>query len=101
MANENMIESGAGESSPQNKRAHREEKTWRAAEDLKSAALGVAEDYTEKASKALDEAKERVGALRDDTEDYVRQNPMRAVFTALGVGFMLGFIFRHSAARRT
>ena len=31
MANENMIESGAGESSPQNKRAHREKKTWRAA----------------------------------------------------------------------
>ena len=58
MANKNIIESGAGESSPQNKRAHREKKTWRAAGDLKSAALGVAEDYTEKASKALDEAKE-------------------------------------------
>ena len=95
MANEDMIESSAGESSPQTKRAHREKKTWRAAEDLKSAARGVAEDYTEKASEALNEAKERVGALRDSGEDYVRQNPMKAVLTALGIGFMLGFIFRH------
>lgn len=101
MGTENMIESGAGESSPQNKRAHREKKTWRAAEDLKSAALGLADDYTEKASKALDEAKDRVGALRDNGEDYVRQNPMKAVFAAFGVGFILGFIFRHSAPRRT
>ena len=101
MPNENMIQSGAGESSPQYKRAHREKKMWRTAEDLKSTALGVAEDYTEKASKALDEAKERVGALRDDGEDYVRENPMKAVFTALGVGFMLGFIFRHSLQQRT
>jgi ElaB/YqjD/DUF883 family membrane-anchored ribosome-binding protein len=94
MTNENMIESGAGESSPQNKRAHSKKEAWRAAEDLKSAVPAVAEDYTEKASKAWDEAKERVGALRDDGEDYVRGNPMKAVFTALGVGFMLGFIFR-------
>lgn len=94
MANENMIESGAGESSRQNKRAQSEKEAWRAAEDLKSAAPGVAEDYIEKASKAWDDAKERVGALRDDGEDYVRENPMKAVFTALGVGFVLGFIFR-------
>jgi ElaB/YqjD/DUF883 family membrane-anchored ribosome-binding protein len=89
MANENMIESGA-----QNKRTQSEKEAWRAAEDLKSAARGVAEDYTEKASKAWDEAKERVGALQDDGEDYVRENPMKAIFTALGLGFMLGLIFR-------
>lgn len=90
-----MIESSAGESSPQTKRAHSEKDARRAAEDLKSAARGVAEDYTEKASKALNEAKERVGALRDSGEDYVRQNPMKVVLTALGIGFLLGFIFRH------
>ena len=94
MANENMIESGASESSPQNKRARNEKETSRAEEDLKSAASAVAEDYTKKGSKALTEAKERVGALRDNGEDYVRENPMKAIFTALGVGFMLGFIFR-------
>jgi len=94
MANENMIETGADESSRENKRARSEKETSRAEEDLKSAASAVAEDYTKKGSKALNEAKERVGALREDGEDYVRENPMKAVFTALGVGFMLGFIFR-------
>ena len=96
MANENMIGSRAGESSPQNKRAQSEREEWRpAAEDVKSTVTAVAQDYTDKASKALDEAKQRVRTLREDGEDYVRENPMKAVFTALGVGFMLGLIFRH------
>ena len=95
MANEN-IGSTAGESSPQNKPAHGEREEWRPApEDLKSTVTAVAQDYTDKASEALDEAKQRVRTLREDGEDYVRENPMKAVFTALGVGFMLGLIFRH------
>lgn len=89
-----MIETGAGESRSQNKRTQSEREASRAADDLKSAARGIAEVYAEKASKAWDEAKDRVGALQDDGEDYVRENPMKAVFTALGVGFLLGFIFR-------
>jgi ElaB/YqjD/DUF883 family membrane-anchored ribosome-binding protein len=32
--------------------------------------------------------------LQDDGEQYVRENPTKAVFTALGVGFVLGLIFR-------
>jgi hypothetical protein len=95
MANEN-IGSTAGESSPQNKPAHGEREEWRPApEDLKSTVTAVAQDYADKASEALDEAKQRVRTLREDGEDYVRENPMKAVFTALGVGFMLGLIFRH------
>jgi len=94
MASENMIEGGESEGSARNRRARHEEGASDAEEDLKSAASAVAEDYTKKGSKALNEAKERVGALRDNGEDYVRENPMKAVFTALGVGFMLGFIFR-------
>ena len=96
MANENMIGSKAGESSPHNKRAESEREEWRpAAEDVKSTVTAVAQDYTDKADKALDEAKQRVRTLREDGEDYVRENPMKAVFTALGVGFVLGLIFRH------
>jgi ElaB/YqjD/DUF883 family membrane-anchored ribosome-binding protein len=95
MANEN-IGSSVGESIPQNKSAHSERKEWRPApEDLKSTLTAVAQDYTGKASEALDEAKQRVRTLREDGEDYVRKNPMKAVFTALGVGFTLGLIFRH------
>jgi ElaB/YqjD/DUF883 family membrane-anchored ribosome-binding protein len=95
MANENIIESGAGESGSQNKPAHGEKTTRRAAEELKSAMPAAAKEFLENPSKAWDEAKERVGGLRDSGEHYVRKNPMKAVFTALGVGFMLGFILRH------
>src|SRR5436190_10303261 len=76
MANEDMIGSSVGGSSARNKGAHSEE-AWHTAEDLKSAAP-VAKDYAEKASAVLDEAKERVRTLRQDGEDYVRKNPMKA-----------------------
>lgn len=66
----------------------------RAAEDLKSAASSMAEDYRDKATQAWDDAKVRVRTLQEDGEDYVRENPMRAIATALGVGFVLGLIFR-------
>jgi ElaB/YqjD/DUF883 family membrane-anchored ribosome-binding protein len=36
-----------------------------------------------------------VRTLRQDGEDYVRKNPMKAVFTALGVGFVLGLFYKH------
>ena len=88
MANEDMIGS-----STRNKGAHIEE-AWHMAEDLKSAAP-VAKDYAEKAGAVLDETKERGRTLRQDGEDYERKNPMKAVFTALGVGFVLGLIYKH------
>ena len=66
----------------------------RAADDLKSAATSMAEDYRDKATQAWDDAKVRVRTLQEDGEDYVRENPMKAVFTALGIGFVLGLIFR-------
>ena len=95
MADEN-IGSTTSESSPQNKRAQSEKDEWLStSEDMKSKATAVAQDYTDKGSKTLDEAKQRVRTLREDGEDYVRKNPMKAVFTALGVGFTLGLIFRH------
>ena len=96
MANENMIGSRAGESGLQNKRTQSEREERRPeVEAVKSTVTAVAQDYTDKASKALDEAKKRVRTLREDGEDYVRENPMKAIFTALGVGFTLGLIFRH------
>ena len=91
-----MIGSSVGGSSVRNKGGQGEEEAWHTAEDLKSAAPpAVAKEYTEKASAVLDEAKDRVRTLREDGEDYVRKNPMKAVFTALGVGFVLGLIYKH------
>lgn len=64
------------------------------AEDLKSAAGAMAEEYRGKAEQAWDDARERARTLQEDGEQYVRENPTKAVFTALGIGFVLGLIFR-------
>src|SRR6516165_1929517 len=76
----------------------------KAAEDLKSAAGAFAEEYRGKTEQAWDEArgkaeqawgdaKDRVRTFQEDAEQYVRENPTKAIFTALGIGFVLGLIF--------
>jgi ElaB/YqjD/DUF883 family membrane-anchored ribosome-binding protein len=91
MAEENQ--SGAS-SSAQNKLESSKTHARRAAEDLRSAATAMAGDYRDKATQAWDDAKVRVRTLQEDGEDYIRENPMKAVLTALGIGFVLGLIFR-------
>jgi ElaB/YqjD/DUF883 family membrane-anchored ribosome-binding protein len=66
----------------------------RATEDLRSAAGAMVDEYRERGKEVLDDALHRVRSFQDDSEQYVRQNPTKAVFAALGVGFMLGLIFR-------
>jgi ElaB/YqjD/DUF883 family membrane-anchored ribosome-binding protein len=66
----------------------------KAAEDLGSAAGAMADEYRERGKEALDDALHRVRSFQDDSKQYVRENPMKAVFTALGVGLVLGLIFR-------
>jgi ElaB/YqjD/DUF883 family membrane-anchored ribosome-binding protein len=62
--------------------------------DLKSSAGAMAEEYRGKAGQAWDGARERARTLQEDGEQYVRENPTKAVLTALGIGFVLGLIFR-------
>ena len=93
MPEEQSNESGVP-SSAQNKLESSKTHARHAAEDLKSAASTMAEDYRDKATQAWDDAKVRVRTLQEDGEDYVRENPMKAVVTALGIGFVLGLIFR-------
>ncbi len=66
----------------------------RAAEDLKTAATDIAGEYRGRAEQAWDDAQDRVRTFQEDGEQYVRDNPTKAVFTALGIGFVLGMIFR-------
>jgi ElaB/YqjD/DUF883 family membrane-anchored ribosome-binding protein len=77
----------------------------KAAEDLKSAAGAIAGEYRGKAEQAWGDARgkaeqawgdatERARTFQEDAEQYVRENPTKAVFTALGIGFVLGLIFR-------
>jgi ElaB/YqjD/DUF883 family membrane-anchored ribosome-binding protein len=89
----------------QNKLQSSKEHARKAAEDLKSAAGAFAEEYKGKAEQAWGEARgkaeqawgdatNRVRTFQEDAEQYVRENPTRAIFTALGIGFVLGLVFR-------
>src|SRR5438445_626623 len=59
-----------------------------------AAAGAMADEYRERGKEVLDDALHRVRSFQDDSKQYVRENPTKAVFTALGVGFVLGLIFR-------
>jgi ElaB/YqjD/DUF883 family membrane-anchored ribosome-binding protein len=43
--------------------------------------------------RTWDDARDRVRTFREDANQIVRENPTKAVFTALGIGFVLGLIF--------
>ena len=66
----------------------------KAAEDFRSAAGAMANEYRGRAEEVLDDALRRVRSFQDDSKQCVRQNPTKAVFTALAVGFVMGLIFR-------
>ena len=66
----------------------------KAAEDLRSAAGATVDEYRARGKEVWDDALHRVRSFQDDSKQYVRENPTKAVFTALGVGFALGLIFR-------
>lgn len=42
----------------------------------------------------LNETKKGFWTLKQDIDDYIRKNPAKAVFTAIGIGFVLG-LMRH------
>ena len=94
MADENM-NPGVGMADAENKLESNRAQAQRAAEALESATAKVAEDYRDEADKSWDETKVRVRTWQEDGEDYVRENPIKAVFAALGIGFVLGLIVRH------
>jgi len=64
------------------------------AQELRTVAEAKAHEYRGRAEHAFDEARVKARTFREDGEQYVRENPTRAVLTALGVGFVLGLIFR-------
>ena len=61
---------------------------------MRSAATEIAGEYRSKAEQAWGDAQTRARTLQEDGEQYVRENPTKAVFTALGIGFILGIMFR-------
>ena len=116
MAEENKSQRGSATGDPENKFESSKMHARKAAEDLRDAAGAVAGEYRGKAEQAwndargkaekawtgargraedvLDDARTRARTFQEDAEQYVRENPTKAIFTALGVGFVLGLIFR-------
>src|SRR2546428_1751496 len=105
MAEENKSHRASAGADAQNKFESSKMHARKAAEDLRDAAGAVAGEYRGKAEHAWDEARNkaeqawgdartRARTFQDDAEEYVRENPTKAIFTALGVGFVLGLIFR-------
>jgi ElaB/YqjD/DUF883 family membrane-anchored ribosome-binding protein len=94
MADENQIDQGFAVP-PQAKEEPKRGETdvRKAAEDLRSAAGATTDEYLGRAERVWDDARHRVRSFQDDSERYVRENPTKAVFTALAVGFLLGFTF--------
>jgi ElaB/YqjD/DUF883 family membrane-anchored ribosome-binding protein len=50
--------------------------------------------YRGKAEQALGDAQKRVQSFQKEVEQEVREKPTKAVFTLLGIGLLLGLIFR-------
>jgi ElaB/YqjD/DUF883 family membrane-anchored ribosome-binding protein len=94
MADENM-NPGVGMAAAEKKLESNQAQAQRAADALESATAKMADDYRDKAEQSWDETKVRVRTWQEEGEEYVRENPMKAIFTALGIGFVLGLIFRH------
>ncbi len=96
MADENQSPQGGAAVPPESEEKVRSsgEHVRRAADDLRSAAGAVAEEYRGRAEEVWQDASNRVRSFQEDTEQYVRDNPTKAIFTALGIGFVLGLIFR-------
>lgn len=61
---------------------------------IRSAAEAKAQELRQRAEEAWDQGKTCAKQWQSDGEKYVRDNPTRAVLTALGVGFVVGLLFR-------
>ena len=95
MADENQMDQGPAVPPQAEEQAERGVRHARkAAEDLRSAVDATADEYRGRAEGVLDDALHRVRTFQDDSKQYVRENPTKAVLTALGAGFVLGLIFR-------
>jgi hypothetical protein len=64
----------------------------KAADDLRSAAGAMADEYRERGKEVLDDALHRVRSFQDDSKQYVRQPNEGSLYRAWG-RFRAGFSF--------
>ena len=93
MTDENMFQGGAM-TAAENELKRGQKEAMTAAKDLQSAGAAVAENYREKAQQAWGNAKAQALDWQQDGQEFVRQNPIKTVLTALAIGLVLGLAIR-------
>lgn len=64
------------------------------AEHYKAVATDKAQQVRESAQQQWDDTRVKAKEIQVTAEDYIRQNPTKAILGALGVGFLVGLITR-------
>lgn len=64
------------------------------AEELRQLAQEKAQEFSGAAESAWSDARTKAKSWHADSETYVRENPTKAILIALGLGFLLGLLFR-------
>jgi ElaB/YqjD/DUF883 family membrane-anchored ribosome-binding protein len=64
------------------------------AEELRHVAENKARELRGAAESAWSDARSKAKTWQTDGESYIRENPTKAIFIALGLGFLLGLMFR-------
>ena len=70
------------------------EKAEAKAHEFRETAEEKVHDFRERAEQKYGEARARSRTFQEDGEAYIRENPAKAVLTALAAGFVLGLIMR-------
>ncbi len=65
-----------------------------AAAEMRDAATEAAGELKERVGEFAGEWKERAKGWQKELDSYVREHPTKSILTAVGVGFVLGVIFR-------
>ena len=61
---------------------------------FRSGAGATADEYLGRGKEVCADAVRRIRGFQNEAERYIRENPARAVLTALAVGFALGLLIR-------
>lgn len=95
MIEENKTTTGAATVSPPQRGFGDTSNQVRAkANDLKSAAGQIAEKSRRKTEAVWADARERARNFHEHSEQYVRKNPTKVILAALGIGIVVGLLYR-------
>jgi ElaB/YqjD/DUF883 family membrane-anchored ribosome-binding protein len=70
------------------------EKASAKAQEFRQTAEAKVHEFREKAEQTYGEARARTRTMQEDGEAYIRENPAKAVLTALAAGFVIGLLLR-------